>query len=391
VKPAIPQDENSRKEFIAQAAAYAFHFLLRVFPMISEENLIKIFPDRCVYTLLLSHKELILIKVDVSDFLITGKPTCYYSETFSVKGKGNETYFKYFARWIKWATDVAMNLRNLREVLNGLKPINCWVPVSSYIAEFENEINEEMEKENQTDPFKVLEPDPSFFNPIYKTKSRYYRVFCSFWCCNCKSNFGFFRSDYPYLFSGYKFPNYICLSCPNYGDPLTHFKQKVTFANLKLILTHILTILKDFRPYCHMDIRAPNVIVKENEGKHIQDVHLIDFDFSRKIKDTNPMARSTLEYPPETNVHQNSDMWSVGIMTWKLVSDTVSQDQLTESSFAVKESFEVKENFRDYSSDLYDFISKCVVDKPEKRLSIDDGLELLNKWNPKPLNKDLSC
>jgi serine/threonine protein kinase len=123
-----------------------------------------------------------------------------------------------------------------------------------------------------------------------------------------------------------------------------------------------------------MDIRAPNVIVKENKGQI--EVHLIDFDFCRKARAQNPMNRSLLEYPPEVEVHQNSDMWSVAVMIWKIVSDTISRDQLvTESAFVVKERFEP------YRSFLYEFISKCVVDKPEERLSIDGGLDLLKKMD----------
>ena len=91
VTPSISEDENARKVFFAEAATYSFHFLLRVFPMISEDNLKEIFSDRYVYTLLLSHNELVLIKVDVSDFLREGIPTCYYSETFSAEGEGSET------------------------------------------------------------------------------------------------------------------------------------------------------------------------------------------------------------------------------------------------------------------------------------------------------------
>ncbi len=87
-----------------------------------------------------------------------------------------------------------------------------------------------------------------------------------------------------------------------------------------------------------------------------------------------------LDYPPESRVHQKSDMWSVGVMTWKIVSDTVSLDQLNESRFVVKE------RFKPYSSYLYEFVSKCVVKEPDERLSIDEGIR---KVGIKDLTRDL--
>ena len=92
-----------------------------------------------------------------------------------------------------------------------------------------------------------------------------------------------------------------------------------------------------------------------------------------------------LDYPPESRVHQKSDMWSVGVMTWKLVSDTVSFDLLTKSKFGVKG------RFKNCSSHLIEFISKCVVKEPKDRLCIEDGLALLKSWNPKLVNQDPSC
>jgi hypothetical protein len=159
--------ETNQRSSIIQAGAYAFHFLLRVFPMLKEETLLEIFPDRCVYTLVLSHQEVILIKVDVSRMVISGRPAFFHTDILTGK-----EYVSIVARWIKWATLVAMNLKEYQSELNEFNPKNCWVSASRYSNEYQNDFGDDF-----VDRFGILEPKPSFFNPIFKSKTRYYRIY----------------------------------------------------------------------------------------------------------------------------------------------------------------------------------------------------------------------
>jgi hypothetical protein len=76
---------------------YGLQFLLRVFPMLDEVDLITIFPDRCVYVPLLSHKQLLIVQVDPNSLVNEGLVHLTHSSTFK-----NGAYVKNLLIWTNW-------------------------------------------------------------------------------------------------------------------------------------------------------------------------------------------------------------------------------------------------------------------------------------------------
>lgn len=66
IKPDIIAWKNDTKQAV-QAAAYGTRLMLRTFPMLPEEHLLRIFPGRVVFVPLMSHKELLLLRVNPWD------------------------------------------------------------------------------------------------------------------------------------------------------------------------------------------------------------------------------------------------------------------------------------------------------------------------------------
>ena len=354
--------------------------------MINENELSNIFRDRMVYTLLLSHRELVLIRVDVSNLALDGKPMFHYTEIFdanpsepfedtnlnesdgiSVGASGTPMYFEVLARWIKWASSVAMQLKEYQESLDRLEPINCWVPSSSYMSLFTNEIQQ----------MSTMIPRPSFYNPIFKTDKRYYRIYRSYWCGNPSSRFKEIVLEYQRLFQDYTFPSSYALSCPDYGITLSSMKGYISFCQLKTVIDGILVVLEAIKPYCHMDVRAPNVIVKLEDTKIVA-VHLIDFDFCTRVNEYNPMNKDYPHNPKEIRVHANSDMWSLGMLVLKLVTTERISSENYQRVLETRNIF--KDTFQPHYDQLYDFIAKCLVLDPVSRLSIDQAVTLIGTW-----------
>jgi serine/threonine protein kinase len=172
------------------------------------------------------------------------------------------------------------------------------------------------------------------------------------------------------------------LSCPDYGTTV-RWRDQWSFDQLKTILLKVLGILKSMEPFCHMDVRLPNVIVNVEPPNLIKDVHLIDFDYSRKWKNNNPMSRTNLSYAKEFVVHANTDMWSLGVMTLRLISKVgITFDNYQE---VLRDSSKWKPEFESHFDDLSEFISPCLETDPNVRLSIENGIQMLGKWPIIPL------
>jgi hypothetical protein len=307
-----------------------------------------------------------LIKVDVSRMVISGRPVFFYTEILTGK-----EYLSIVARWIKWATLVAMKLKEHHSELNELNPKNCWVAATCYYNAHQQYFGDDF-----VDRFGILEPKPSFFNPIFKSKIRYYRIKRSFWCGNHETKILHLDKLKPSLLSDYRFAAE-SLSFPDYGTTV-RWRDQWSFDQLKTILLKVLEILKSMEPFCHMDVRSPNVIVQFEPPNLIKDVHLIDFDYSRRIHDENSMSINNISYAEETFVHRNTDMWSLGIMTLRLISKV----GITFGNYqeVLRDSSKWKPEFESHFDDLSGFISPCLESDPNVRLSIENAIQMLENW-----------
>ncbi|MEN9647658.1 MAG: hypothetical protein RLY57_462, partial [Candidatus Parcubacteria bacterium] len=194
-------------EHVIKAGTYALFLLFRVFPMLQEDDLLEIFPDRFVYTIVVSDHQLVLVKVDVNEFITLEKIPIYYSKTY-VK----TDYVKQLAAWVAWACTVAEKLLAHVEAINGTRIINSWVPARAYREAF-----------GITDPLKAY---PSFYNPMYRTETHYYRICQSFWCGNDHSKLLQRLDIFAHLFEDHvKCRGTFAIGVPDYGIPLCKKKR----------------------------------------------------------------------------------------------------------------------------------------------------------------------
>lgn len=334
---------------IIQAGMYGFHFLLRVFPMLPESDLLKIFKDRCVYVPLLTLEKLIIVKVDVKDFIVfDGKPKFLYSQTFS-----GEEYCKNLIFWVDWAFNVSDQLYGHQVELDGFLPINGWIPATVYSTECNIDAS-------------TLQARPSFYNPIYKDNSRYYRIWNTWWTSNFKSKIMLLEKRCPALFNGWAFYD-TCMSLPNFGTSLDKRVQEIdTSMKLCKILIQVLEqlALVGKTGYCHMDVRAANIIVNPEFSR----VHLIDYDFCTSHFKENPMNPKYCQSPRDQQVCPNTDMWSFGVMVKKIVCVGLNEGNYIED-------LPFKPRFQCHKDSFSVLIKNCLKENPDERISIADALK----------------
>jgi hypothetical protein len=319
-----------------------------------------VFEDRSVYVPLLSHHELRLIKVRVNDRLASASFRRSISTVFT-----DNDYYRVLMSWLVWATRVVTKLEPLKEQLNAPLPINCWVPAEAYVNSFPELANDE------------LVPAPSYYNPIFyaKKSQRFVRIHRSMWCGNWQSIVSTIAHACPSLFVGWEFKEQAIIM-PAFGDTLQpHHVDDIS--KLKAITTRLLEKLKVLRDagYAHMDIRAPNVLIRND------DVNLIDYDFSGSIESDSLMKPENPSSPPELEIHANSDMWSVGVMLWELVGVGDQPKRISATDLALQGRFQVMPQLAPYEKRIQEFIDRCGVVNPDERLSVDEALNVVTtKW-----------
>jgi hypothetical protein len=166
-----------------------------------------------------------------------GKPCFHYSQAII-----GETYYEVLAKWIKWSSEVALALKDHYDALNSIKLSNCWVSAGAYYESLKK-IEEKFQGKSEEEVVASLKPRPSFFNPIFRSKNRFYRICDSLWCGNVDRdqfmlNMRHFEKHE--LFQDYRFA-WHSLSCPDYGLPVVCFKDRLTFQHLKSIVLQLLT------------------------------------------------------------------------------------------------------------------------------------------------------
>lgn len=132
----------------------------------------------------------------------------------------------------------------------------------------------------------------------------------------------------------------------------------------------------------HLDLKPENILLSSRDSTKIK---LIDFGLSRKLKDGEVVkemlgtpefvAPEVINYDP---LHTASDMWSIGVITYILLtgcSPYLGDDKQETFVNVCSNNYSLDETlFASTSEMATDFIQKLLVRQPEKRLTATDCL-----------------
>ncbi|KAL3855233.1 hypothetical protein ACJMK2_014453 [Sinanodonta woodiana] len=171
------------------------------------------------------------------------------------------------------------------------------------------------------------------------------------------------------------------------GDDLLDWiiaNDQWTESEAAAVVKQVLETLQDLhrQNVLHLDIKPSNIMMT---NKTLAEIKLIDFGLSRwQSQDTSVYLNyGTPEFTSPEQVNNEpaspaSDAWSVGVLTYVLLSGIAPFGQISDKNILLKVKecqwkFEEKD-FANISSDAKDFISKLLVKSPSERLSIKDCL-----------------
>ncbi|XP_017778564.1 PREDICTED: serine/threonine-protein kinase 17A-like [Nicrophorus vespilloides] len=134
----------------------------------------------------------------------------------------------------------------------------------------------------------------------------------------------------------------------------------------------------------HMDIKSDNILLSEPDS--FDNIKLCDFGLAKCLESGKEVrtTQGTLDYvPPEVlkqkPITKKSDVWSIGVLTYYLVSGytpfTVKTDfkTMTNIENGILEFGE--ESFRSISVECIDFIKSMLVVDPDLRPTVDELLQ----------------
>jgi len=136
----------------------------------------------------------------------------------------------------------------------------------------------------------------------------------------------------------------------------------------------------------HLDLRPTNIRFNSSNELKLVDYNSCRIVANKKagavvdvIGDTEFCAPEMLQFEP---VQPGSDMWSVAVITYILLSGISpffyeDEDQVLACVQKVKWSFD-EDAFENVTSEAKDFISKCLIRAPESRMTAAAGLE--HRW-----------
>ena len=139
----------------------------------------------------------------------------------------------------------------------------------------------------------------------------------------------------------------------------------------------------------HRDLKLNNIMFNNLEGEEIN-IKIMDFGLSKILGPFEKAKEScgTLSYiAPEIILRKpyNSqvDVWSLGVLVYYILSKELPFD-LPNNNFKeicnviLTKKLTFSEKFNDKSQEVKDFISKCLIRDPEKRMTIEEVLN--HKW-----------
>lgn len=165
-----------------------------------------------------------------------------------------------------------------------------------------------------------------------------------------------------------------------YLSTIERVSEEGTVAFLKQILAGV-KYLHD-KNIIHLDLKPENILLSSRDSTKIK---LIDFGLSRKLKDGEVVkemlgtpefvAPEVINYDP---LHTASDMWSIGVITYILLtgcSPFLGDDKQETFVNVCSNNYSLDPQLFASTSELAtDFIQKLLVRQPEKRLTATDCL-----------------
>ncbi|KAI3643655.1 hypothetical protein MP228_009819 [Amoeboaphelidium protococcarum] len=297
--------EQFKNEYVCQATNQGVCFMQRVFPMLSIEQVNKIFgEDWFVYVPLMSHRQLSIVRVDALKIGSSKCVSAYYTRPCT----GRDMAYLLNA-WFQWAVSVFGQLIKVKDKINANKFISCWVPPQSIVdACFKYKVD-----------VKKLQPMPSFYNPLYKYDNETVFKFYNWWTLNSSGleivNMVVNLRDLNLLWH----QAYRLIVMPVYhGDLSSH--PPTSALELVCVLKQVvkqLIIIMNALQICHCDLRPQNVCWKTAA---MEDVVLIDYDLATVTESPVPKRKSARDIGPEDIVGKNHDMWAFGVMVLQLTT-----------------------------------------------------------------------
>jgi hypothetical protein len=145
----------------------------------------------------------------------------------------------------------------------------------------------------------------------------------------------------------------------------------------------------------HRDFKPENIMLKQSGKEQDIDLKLMDFGLSKILgaKEQTVEGYGTMAFvAPEIILkkpYKNSvDVWSLGISIYYMLSGQIpflSKDKkVSTAELIIKKPLLFSSNFKKYSEESIDILTKCLEKNPDKRIGIKEVLE--HKWFKKYIN-----
>ena len=165
---------------------------------------------------------------------------------------------------------------------------------------------------------------------------------------------------------------------------LHHFNEHDAATCVKGILDGVAYL--HHRGICHRDLKPENLLFRSTDPSRLDDIVIADFGVARHL-DSTALTRTLVGSPGYTAPElfnedgykgQPADMWSVGVITYALLSGTTPfkgdhMDSILKEQMTGHIDFSRK-IWTGISQDAKEFIMQCCATSPKKRLTVDEAL-----------------
>lgn len=139
---------------------------------------------------------------------------------------------------------------------------------------------------------------------------------------------------------------------------------------------------------CHRDLKPENLLLRTKGNQHLDDIVIADFGVARHLEPEGQVNKTLVGSPgysaPELLTRSGylgkpADIWSIGVVAYAVLSGTTPFSVTSEPQVMVDQQTSGKIDFskpiwKDISAEAKDFITKCCVVDPEKRMTVDEAL-----------------